>query len=154
MFNFSSESSITRSSDPAAFDLTGPSELAPNSLVGFVVNTSGYGYSSYVGGYEEGIQLNFTTGSTGTYYGEESLSINYTYQKIGPREGRINATGYSPSYGSVSASYIIHFLTETSGYLVGTESFSQVGITEYEWGTFTVSGAPATDNDNPPLNAQ
>jgi hypothetical protein len=151
--NFSSESSFTRSLDGLTFDLTEPSDLAPDSLVGLTAITSGYGYSAYFEqGYSGGVELNFTTASTGTYSGDEYLSVNYTYQKIGPREGRINATGYSPSYGTVRAEYIFHFLTETSGYFVGSESFPDVGETEYEWGTFDLTGV--TDNDNPPLNAQ
>ena len=135
---FTSPNSVTRDYDGNVYTLTFPEDLAPTSLAGLNVATNSTGYSNIYGGYSGSAALNLSTSSNGTYYGTNTLPINYTYQKIGPREGRLNATGNVPNYGTVNASYIFHFLTAATGYFVGKETYTSSGLVETSWGTFEI----------------
>ena len=118
-------------------DIIAPEDVAPTSLAGKYAYANGVGYSSLYGGYSSYSDVTFSTSSSGTYYGDLTLPINYTYQKVGPREGRMNATAYDPTYGSVDVSYVYFFLTVSSGYYVGVETFAS-GLVQTNWGTFDI----------------
>lgn len=135
--NFTSETALTRSSDGKAYELYPSSDLAPTSFVGLTAAIDIYGYSNVQGGFEGFARLAFSTTSSGVFYGNLTLPFNYTYLKVGPREGRLNATANNTIYGSVDVSYIFHFLTVSSGYFVGEERFSN-GVVESRWGTFSL----------------
>jgi len=136
--NFTSETALTRSSDGKAYELSASSDLAPTSFAGLTAAIDIYGYSNVKGGFEGFARLAFSTASSGTFYGNLTLPFNYTYLKVGPREGRLNATANNTIYGSVNVLYIFHFLTVSSGYFVGEERFSN-GVVESRWGTFSVN---------------
>jgi hypothetical protein len=137
---FSSPNSFTTPSNYGgvnSYTITPSEDLAPTSLAGKYAYANGVGYSNLYGGYSGYSNVTFSTSSSGTYYGDLTLPINYTYQKVGPREGRMNATAYDPTYGSVDVSYVYFFLTVSTGYFVGVESFAN-GVVETEWGTFDI----------------
>jgi hypothetical protein len=136
--NFTSETALTRSSDGKAYELYPSSDLAPTSFEGLTAAIDIYGYSNVEGGFEGFARLAFSTASSGNFYGNLTLPFNYTYLKVGPREGRLNATANNTIYGSVNVSYIFHFLTVSSGYFVGEERYSN-GVIESRWGTFSVN---------------
>lgn len=134
--NFTSETAF-RASDGKAYNLYASIDLAPTSLAGLTAATDGYGYSNFEGGYTGTTLFAFRTASSGTLHGNLTIPFNYTYEKVGPREGRLNGTSNDAIYGSVNASYVFHFLTVSSGYFVGVEQFSNDAV-EYEWGTFRI----------------
>ena len=137
---FTSSNSVTTPNDYGGVDsytISFPEDLAPTTLAGKYTYTNGVGYSNLYGGYSSYSNVTFSTSSSGTYYGDLTLPINYTYQKVGPREGRMNATAYDPTYGSVDVSYVYFFLTVSSGYYVGVETFAS-GLVQTNWGTFDI----------------
>ena len=135
--NFTSETALTRSSDGKAYELYPSSDLAPTSFEGLTAAIDIYGYSNVQGGFEGFARVAFSTASSGIFYGNLTLPFNYTYLKVGPREGSLNATANNTINGSVDVSYIFHFLTVSSGYFVGEERFSN-GVVESRWGTFSL----------------
>ena len=135
--NFTSETALTRSSDDKAYELSASSDLAPTSLAGLTTAIDLYGYDFYDGGYSTFGRIAFSTASSGTMSGISSRAFNYTYLKVGPREGRWDATVYDPIYGWVDLSIVYHFLTASSGYFVGSERYSN-GVIDSYWGTFSI----------------
>ena len=86
----------------------------------------------------ESIDLVFSNASSGTYYGNLTLPFNYTYLKVGPREGRLNAIANDTIYGSVNVSYIFTFPNSIVWIFCREERFSN-GVVEYQWGTFSLN---------------
>ena len=125
-------------SEGGAGSIEEPQDYAPTTLSGREVYINGYSFNTYTRTTATGTgNIIFNNANSGTYYSTRYTSINYNYAKIGPREGRINATGIDLNYGTFNASFAINFLTESTGYYLSTITYSN-GISEVSWGTFTM----------------
>ena len=134
--NFTSENRIT-TSEGAIIEIQAAQDYAPTSLSGRTAFTNGYSYQTGMGTGVSAGSLVFNTANNGTFYSTENVSISYNYTKIGPREARMDVTGSVPVYGTISASYTIHFLTEYRGYYLSNITYSNA-TSEVSWGTFTL----------------
>jgi hypothetical protein len=138
--DFSSPNVATNSDTGDDYYFYEPQDLAPTSLVNFTASISGYGFEQSqfsTGGFSNNMEIAFINDSSAYFYDNgQYIPATYTYQKVGPREGRIN--GYvTTAYGTVQFGYIVHLLTESQGYFVGTETSSWSNDTV--WGSFELS---------------